>query len=304
MLAVLIAMAPSRVAAAPACQPAVVLVGDPAATAAISAALATHGVAPPLEGCPYARAEVAQVDDALVLAIVDYVGRRSERRVGDAVVAASVIESFAMTSGELTWTTPSLPAISRDSEQPMVLTRRTEPAAARGAIGVALESSAATDGSVWFGARARGCVRIGRTCVGGELRIARDAELRGAGAQTLSTRTAADLLVLLDVPLALHRISVTPGIGLGVGWMRVRSDSDAAAFPMSGESLDVDAGGIRANVHLGLAVPLRRGLAVTLGASVDVAPFAHAARYVMDGGELAGEPRGYARLGLGVEMVR
>lgn len=304
LLAVLIAVVPSRIAAAPVCRPAVLLVGDPVVTATISAALEGHGIVAPSEGCPFSRAEVVQRGDGLVLAIVDYEGRRSQRRVGDATVAVSVIESFAMTSGNATWTTTAPPPIARDAEEPSALTLRAEPTQARGAIGAALESSASTDGSIWFGARARGCVQLGRTCIGGELRIAHDAELRGAGAQTLSTRTAADLLVVLEVPLPLHRMVLAPGIGVGVGWMRVRSDADAAAFPMGGESLDVDAGGVRANVHVGLSVPLRSGIAVTLGASLDVAPFAHTARYVMDGGELAGEPRGYARLALGVEMVR
>ena len=304
MLAVMVAVVPAWAAAAPACPPAVLLVGEHEITATISAALETHGIAAPLEGCPFARAEVERVDDSLVLAIIDYDGRQSQRRVGDAAIAASVIESFAMTSGEATWTIMPVAPTVRDAEQPNVLTLRHEPTPARGAIQAGPEFSAATDGSVWFGAHARGCVQLGRACVGGELRIARDAELRGAGAQTLSTRTAADLLVVLDVPFARRRFALTPGIGLGVGWMRVRSDSDASAFPAGGETLDVDAGGVRANVHLGLAIPLRAGIAVTLGASLDVAPFAHTARYMMDGGELAGEPRGFARFGLGVEMAR
>ncbi len=298
---------PASVDAAPECRPAVILVGDAITIQEIAAVLRVPVVDAPRENCPTERADVERVDvagrpSALRISITDADGRRTERQVSDVATAATVIESFAIVEG----TAPAIHAVSRttrDPEQPPIaITRNIAIAQARGAIGVALESAVATDRSIWFGIAASGCVQLGPTCVGGQARVARDAAIAGDAKQTSSSRTSADLLFTVDVPLNLAVLTITPGAGLGVGWMRGRAGDTQSTG--SAEMFDVDAGGLHANLHVGVGVPVRRGISLTLGASFDLAPFAHTAPYMQEGQGLAGEPRAFARLELGLQVVR
>ena len=295
--AVVAALVPGSLEAAPECRPAVIIAGDASTAAQIAEALHARGIDEPRAGCPAERARIDRVDGAIRLSITDSDGRRIERQVSDPDTAAAVIESFtALDLG------PPIQVASADVEQPVLIGETIAAATSatpRGSFGAAFESALATDRSLWLGVRARGCVQLGQLCVGGAARFARDSGISGDAKRTASTRTTADMLVVLDVPLALGRFAITPGAGLGVGWLRGRANVSSG-----GEMLDVDAGGLRANAHVGVALPVGRGVSLTLGASVEVSPFAHTAPYGQDGHEIAGEPRGFVRLDLGLELVR
>ena len=82
---------------------------------------------------------------------------------------------------------------------------------------------------------------------------------------------ARDGLAILDLPLVFGRVSLTPGLGVGVGWLSGR-DQGFGAFGHQD-----DAGlAPRAELHLMASVRLSERLSLELGAAGTVAPsFGH-----------------------------
>jgi hypothetical protein len=291
---------PASVAASPndgECPPAVALEGDARATSAIEAALHAHAVDGPRTSCPTVYASIEQVAKGLRVTITDIDGRRTERIVSDAATAATWIESFAMIDPAPAYTTPPAVAALRDPEQPAVVVVRTrdDDPRPRGAIGVAMEGSFASDGSLWYGFRARGCVQLGAACVGGEARFSRDANTSGDSYEMGTSRSGADVMLVVGLPLTHDGTRVTPGIAAGIGWLHATGRAEEG-----GGMVDADTGGIRTSLHLDIAVPLTRKVAVTLGASLDYAPFARSTNVEA---ALAAEPPVFARLVVGLELV-
>ena len=282
------------------CAPTAVLQGSDEVVAAITPLLSARGIATEvIDGCPYVRATITASGSALVVTIADPYGRAHDHLVRNADVAATVIESWVDPLQEAPllaargWSRPRLkpPAIA-DEDIPRVLVRYRDPVRTLGGS-VALETSLGSDGSTWWGAAAATCMRLGPTCVGANVRLASDARLSGSSEKLETGRTALDLLLVTDIPMRWGDLAVTFGGGVGVGWIRSSVVGPAGA-------VDIDTGGLRADAHLLVELPLARALAVELRGSVAVSPLAHVSGYLEDGSMLAGEPRGFARFGVGL----
>ena len=298
-----VALVGSRVEANPTCGPAVQLFGDPAAITEIARSLEARGISGPQPGCPSGHVGLRIEDGVVVVAIVDRDNRRTEHHVTTLAIAATWIESFVLeVDAGLPISIPPMPSTrASDPEQPTIVVNEVHQPT-RGTLGVTAETSFGSDGSFWYGLHARGCVALGPACVGAEVRVANDSELSGETTQTLSSRSAADVLLMVEARRVLHGVVVTPGVGLGVGMIRTRSDLDSMTIPAPSNAADV--GGLRANLHLAVVVPLRPDVMMTLGATLDVSPFAHTDPFKFTSGQLAGEPRGYGRIELGLALVR
>jgi hypothetical protein len=303
------AVMPRHAHAAP-CVPAVAVAGDPAMAAEVAETLDARGLAAPRAGCPVEQATLERAAGGILVTIVDVDGRRAERTVADTATAAALIESFAASELMPARTPPSVRPVAVaaavvdarvDGELPRVLVVRTE-SRVHGSIGVAAESAVGSDGSVWFGTRAHACVQLGPACAGGAVRIARDAGL-GGDAETLeSRRTGYDVLLTVDLPLSPGRWALAPGVGVGTGWVHIRRDF--MSTQEGPDTAEINAGGLRADLHVTASVPLAAGVFLTLGAALGLAPNAHSAPYIDEGRTVAGEPRAFGRVDLGLELGR
>jgi hypothetical protein len=269
-----------------------VVEGDPLLVDPIKEALARRGLAVHDRACGIEHVLVAAEGEAISVTIVDTDGRRSHRVIADTATAADVIESFAAMELLAPTDTAAVAAPARDAEQPDELVAATAHTSARGSIGAALETSIGSDSSRWVGAYGGGCVQLGALCVGGELRFAHNA-------QTVVSRSATDLLFSATVPVVRGPWTIGPGVGLGVGWMH------ASMAPDSGEDMiDVDTGGLRADVHVAASLRVTRSVLLTLGASLGLAPGAHVDPFTGDRAPVPGEPRMFGRVHFGVGLAR
>lgn len=282
------------------CTPTALLKGSDEVVASITPMLSARGIATEIiDGCPYVHVTISARGSAFTVTIEDPYGRSHDHLVGGADIAATLIESWVDPFQEAPllaargWSRPSpnkVPII--DDDIPRVLARSRDPVRTLGGS-VALETSLGSDGSTWWGGAAATCMRLGPTCVGANVRLASDARLSGSS-ETLETgRTALDLLLVADVPIRWGDLAVTFGVGVGVGWIRSSVVGPTGA-------VEIDAGGLRADAHALFELPISAALAVELRASVTASPLAHVSRYVEDGSMLAGEPRGFARLSVGL----
>jgi hypothetical protein len=323
----------------PRCRPAVALAGNPSLIAVIAPALRADRVAEPIAGCPATHVQISRGGHEIVLVIVDADQRRTERRVTDPATAAALIESFVITDepdaprgaeaaappvAELASAPPPVavpprpppriavpprappriaavvrraPAIGVDDELPASLVAQVPPAALHGALVLAGEGSIASDQSLWIGVRASACVRIGGVCIGGIARVQRDAVVSGDAEDGNATRWGTDLLIAADLPIELDGVTITPGLGAGVGWTHVRRD-------MAIDAVEADAGGLRADVHVSASIRLGALLRLRLGGAFDVTPGAHTRPFLAEGVMAPGEPSGFARFELGLEIAR
>jgi hypothetical protein len=165
-------------------------------------------------------------------------------------------------------------------------------------LSTAAETSVATDGSIWFGVNAGVCVPIGPVCAGALARVASDSGWSGDSEDQRSSRLAADVLLGAAFPTRRGRLTLLPGLGLGLGWMRI-----TPLHSTSGRrAIDVDTGGVRASASLRMSFRVLDEAALDLGLAADLAPLAHTAPYDAEAVFLSGEPLAYFRLGLGLRI--
>jgi hypothetical protein len=302
LLVVAVAVGPA--AATPPCPPAVIVAGEPATAAAITRLLADRGILAPVEGCPAERASVDSFEGEIVVSIVDVDGRRAQRQVADLATAAALIETFSVTaplpSGSFRPPAPPPLEVHDVEDQPEVfLPRLPGRRMVLGVIGASIGSSFASDGSVWLSSSGFACVDLGWFCIGGAARYSRDAALSGSAEKTETTRSETDVLLSFEVPMHSGRWSFSPGLGLGIGWLRVQRDVMTSE---GSQQLELDTGGLRAEFRATTSVPLRRGVSFTLGVALGFAPGAHTQSFREEGFEIAGEPRTVGRIELGLEL--
>jgi hypothetical protein len=156
------------------------------------------------------------------------------------------------------------------------------------------ETAVALDASVWFGVHLAGCVRLGPMCLGALARFSADSGLTGDSKETDTQRLGLDVLLIADFPIDCGPVFLTPGVGFGAGWM------NASRTAGGGDDVDVDGGGMRADVHATLTIPVGADFAIDVALGADVWILAHTARYEEDGTVLAGEPRARFRATIGL----
>ncbi len=288
----------------PSCAPAAVLTGAAEVARSVARELASRGIhldAP--AGCPRVRAKVGRRDDGILLDVEDGYGRRSERIVSEPATAAILIESWARTelTGQLLAPPASRAAVVLDHQSVQVegATSQSGPRASgrqapNAQLLLAAEVSGGMDSSIWYGASVAGCVRFGALCAGALARVAVDSGVTGDSQRLGSSRVGADVLLAVDVPVPVGAVTVSPGAGFGVGWIRSSQGRPGQ------DTLDVDTGGLRVGAHLIAALPVARAVALLAGVAIDLAPIAHQSSFREEGIALAGEPIGYVRGSLGI----
>jgi ribosomal protein L27 len=142
---------------------------------------------------------------------------------------------------------------------------------------------------VWLGGAVAACAMFGPAC-------AADTSDAGSTNDLNTKRFDAELLFDVSVPVRSRGIVIAPGAGVGLGWQHT-------VVPFSpGDPLDVDGGGIRGEVRLGLSFPIGHGVHLEIGVAIAFAPLAHTEVRVDEGHVLPGEPNVFARGGFGVRF--
>lgn len=247
------------------------ITGDEEVVRAIEALLAARGITLADGECTKVRAHVERRGDTFAIG-VDFIERdvprpqrtqrhsAVERTVGELATAATVIESFARDDAA-----PLLPIRSRPQRVTIELAKPVQPAAPASAtrgiqIFAAGETSVGSDHTNWMGAHVGVCITLGPICAAVRLRHAQVVAGEGMW-RTEMERRSSELLLGLDVPFSLGRTTLSPGFAAGMGSMWTRSDDGTTA----GES-----GGLRADVHVTLSVPVTKRWALDLSTALDL----------------------------------
>jgi hypothetical protein len=275
------------------CAPAAVVDGDAALAEPVARELDARGVArAPSRGCAPVRARVTGQSGALLVEVVDASGRRVERRTASAQSAATVIESWTRT--ELT--DGLLERRSSDAAPPAPETVAATRATGSPILGAAFESSLGSDASVWNGVRLSGCAALGPICAGVLLRFAADFGWTGDTSRVGGGRMATDMMLTIEAPSRSPRLVIAPGVSGGFGWLR----SNNRQVGEDDDQVNVDWSGPRAEAHLRLATPLAGGVWLTFIAAASLLPSASTEVVMRGATSLAAEPRGFARLAIGI----
>ena len=224
-------LTPAR-ATADTCKPRADLAGDPDAVARVGAELALLGVerGTPAPGCRGVYAQVALDDGGGIAVAVRDGARRSEGRVvGDAAIAASWIDSWLhddLDGHAWLYATPAVAVtIAPPGSAPVTPVDVTPVAASaplfeRFAFGVAYEQTWLADGATASGVTGHACVRVGRACIGGRVRYAREADKPVN--LTAMGRRHGSVLATASTAVSLGRMTVSPEVGVGIGWTATR----------------------------------------------------------------------------------
>lgn len=280
------------------CPAGVELSGDAGAIAAVGELLAARGVALAATECGAVRARIEPREGQLAIEVEEVDGTRVERVAGEARTAATVIESFTRIDvGD-----PLLASRAVPSAPPAKVEERAPsppPTMLRAARGVhllsAIETSYASDRTSWFGAHIGACVMLGPVCAAARLRLSGVTDGPGVWKGDVDRRSV-ELLVGIDLPFALGRWTLSPGIALGIGQLHTRGES---------RGMRADTGRACADLHVALSIPLTRRLALDVFAAADLMQETRVApEELMDQAPegLPDEPRFLVRAGVGLRF--
>jgi hypothetical protein len=261
-----------------ACPPAVRLVGDPALVAEVAQVLAARGIATGL-ACATVEARVEQRDATIAIAIDSTQAIR--REVREVETAATVIESFARDDAA-----PLLAARDVRRPTPPPTAAQPEPPAhkPRGLrVFAGLESAIGSDESRWFGLHLGGCWMLDVVCLAGRVRTSNRTDEH----EMEPWRESWEVLVGVDVPFAIGRWSIEPGIAFGPSGMSTRGAEDRE-----------DTNGIRGEAHVTVSIPVASRFAVDVHVAANLLQSVHFDE--RSHGTLPPEPWGFARLGVGL----
>jgi hypothetical protein len=270
-----------------ACPPAVRLDGEKALVSEVAPVLAGRGISTAAGGCPALAVSIERRGRAtLVWATADG-DQAGARSVTDVRTAATVIESWVRTD-------VAEPLLARrppadDPETPAVLVA-TPPAAPAARLRFATlgEVGLASDRTVTGGFALRACSMVGRVCVGGGARFATVVDGPTMWEATMD-REAVDALADADLPMHLGPVTMSPGLGVGAGWVHTHEEDGSDAKQTAG---------LRGELRLALSVRLARQLAL---ASVLSLELAQTLATEADSRErLPSDPRALAHVGLGL----
>ncbi len=291
----LLVVAASSAARAEACPPVVTLEGDSHAIDAVGEVLAARGISLHVANCEAVRARLETRAEGIAIELTQLDGTKIERMVGDAATAATVIESFTRSDvgDPLLASRPLPPAPERPATDIDITRAQAAPRSPRGVrLSSAIETSFGSDRTRWTGIHLGACIMLGPICAGGRLRGAGVVWAPWAGDVE---RNSTELLAGIDIPFALRSWTFTPGFAAGLGHMDTRI----------GE-YRIETGGVRADVHATLSLPLWRKLALDVFAAADLTQetrgvWGHPEVMMMQHGiEIPAEPRLLVRLGLGL----
>jgi hypothetical protein len=294
----------------------VVVEGKEPARTKLADALANAGIGTsPDPGCTLETVRVSAVDGAFELTITDPYGRLTHRRVADLEAATAVVEATPGSDALLPLLPEGEPAdlpgdLPPEAKVPTVLEPKSAPAALVAAnrpaeslsergltLSFATELATGSDGSSWLGAAVSGCVLLGPTCVGTNVRFWNDLEPGEESGNAIHHRTIGEIAVAVEVPWTHRRLTLRPGMELGLGWVHM---GDFAVSPQASDDSDFDQGQVVAGAHLAASYRIARRWALEAGLGATLSIFAHHHPFIVEGTQLPGEPLAFGVVSLGL----
>ncbi len=291
-----------------ACEPFLLVDGDPVLVSSLTRQLTQRGIAvdgPASEQCPAVRATVVRDGQSVSVTLVDQRGARHRRRVTTTDIAATWIESriasdvsTPLLSGRTPPPEPA-PTLAPPGSVDEAVTRPTPPSR-RGPVSAtaAIETGAGSDSSSWRSYAVSACAPLGPMCVGVLGRFGTNPDHTHNDGLTFADRTSTDVYVTASLPLTLGRATVQPEIGAGVGWLRTRQVDEPfppfatpeecafmgidPALCVEPDKFDITSRGVRAAIGLRASVPLADRVALDLGISAELHVGAHTDVYLRD----------------------
>jgi hypothetical protein len=273
-----------------ACPPTVRLGGDKTLVSAVAPMLEGRGISTEEGACPALAVTLEKRGRATLVSASPDEEQTSTREVTDARTAATVIESWVRTDVEAPLLARHPPA--DDVELPVGLVVAAPRAAAPPSfqVGTLGELGLASDHTSWGGFQLSGCWMVGRACIGGRARFGTVADGPGLWEATMD-REAVDGLVDAELPLRLGPFAVSPGLGVGLGWVHTHEEDSRDAKQTAG---------LRGELHLALALPLTRHVALESTMSLELAETLMTEAKSRE--RLPDDPRGLAHVGLGLRF--
>jgi hypothetical protein len=213
-----LACLPARGATEP-CVARAELGGDADIVARVGTELARLGVerGTAVPGCRGVVARVETDREGIAVAIQDGARRSEGRVVTDPAMAASWIDSWL--HDDLDGNAWLISAPVRVADAPgltsSIIAPATKPSALDAVSLTFAYEHAWSDGATATGGSIAGCLRVGRTCLGGRLRYAREPD-RTVGV-TAMARSDVSVLATASMPVRAGRMVIAPELGLGVG---------------------------------------------------------------------------------------
>jgi hypothetical protein len=237
-----------------------------------------------------------------LLRIEDPFGRRSERRVGDAETAASLIETWLAPETESATESAARTAAARGQVADETEMRAAPPKASDvdwRVTGAAEIGISAAD-SLWYGGAITACGSVGALCAGGRLRLARDDNFFDLDHDS-GSRSAVELLALAAWPLRTHGVALTPLVGFGVGRLHANNPilADGEADRPGGEDFGLR---LEAAASAGFSLNPHLTLVGELSASHAWSMVSHTSTEALAGQRMTA-PTNYLRAGLAVQYT-
>lgn len=232
--------------------------GDPELGGAVAELLATRGV--DSTRCSAVHARVERRGETIVVA-----SEGTERVVGDAATAATVVESWVRS--DLAAPLLGAHAAAIPDPMPSVEGGATPIETVHGIHAMAtFETSFSNDGAKWLGPQFGACIMVGPICAAARVRFAK--VVAGPGPWDRDDRTETELLIGGDIPFHAGRVSIVPGFGGGIGMVSTHVDESQMKQYMR-------TGGLRADAHVMIEVPLWSRLALAFTAGVNIPEATH-----------------------------
>lgn len=292
-----------------ACVPTVIIEGDQALVDSVGAYLNARGIATSsASDCGSLMVRVTAQQGKVHVLVRDATGRDDSRLVTDSATASVFVESrvrsdLAMTLPEPVsraqehadlGVTPRQPALDRPRGS-ATASESEVPVSAGFRPGVSFGS----DGSSWLDLGVGGCVKVDPLCPGGMLRGSLDLGISGRSAELSTERGGVDALVSVEVPISVsHSVRLSPGLGIGAGWLRVGPRGSAEGPPSA--EVSADFGGLRLEAFARSTWSIAEPWALGVGVYTVVDPLAHTGDIRDPDALLAGNPR--VRAGAAVEL--
>jgi hypothetical protein len=286
--------------AAESCPAGVELTGEAKVIAAVGELLAARGVALAATECGAVHARIERSDDGLAIDVEQLDGTRVERVVGEAQTAATVIESFTRIDvGDPLLASRAVPSEPRARKLDPVDAPAPPSQMLRAARGVhllsAIESSWASDRTNWLGVHVGACVMLGPVCAAARVRFSSVTDGPGVWKGDI-TRRSMELLLGIDIPFAVGRWTLSPGIAAGIGQLHTRGET---------RDMRADTGRACADLHVTLSIPISKRLSLDVFGAADLMQETRAEdQHLMTDSmvEFPDEPRFLVRVGAGLRF--
>lgn len=262
LLAVMSTAAPAHAE----CKPAAVPVGDPALVQSVSERLGAIGISTAaIAGCPAVHVHLERRGEQLHLRVADGYQRQGEREVRDVATAAAVIESWTLQEIE-DGSLPTLPAPAIVATTPAIV---PVVASERAAIALRGASSLTESTDAWLGGELAGCVHVGWACIGASTTFVASTATTDDVTRGVQRSMELRALAIAEIPRELGPVLVSPGLGLGYGWISfAQQHNDAHAMPLS---IEETSHSLRARAHLSVSHPLAGRFAIDASLFGDLA---------------------------------